>query len=179
LSFLHQDLFQFPQWWWPVERLSCWTFFIVLNADSHCKKFNIKPKRKESAIVGSKTVKIQILRIRFLRQSESIFFVYNEKARGLELYFLKGEYWVIIRFYSSQNFSWIFQPKIGISSYLLVIWQFTLKFIDFLLKISVSWKLENLFEYFPFTFRILKKLFWHACFLGNRHSFLLGYTILI
>jgi hypothetical protein len=30
----------------------------------------------------SKTVKIQILRIRFLKQSESNFFVYNEKDRG-------------------------------------------------------------------------------------------------
>jgi hypothetical protein len=47
-------------------------------------------KRMRNSI--SKTVKIQILRIRFLRQSESIFFVYNEKARGCNWIFLRGKY---------------------------------------------------------------------------------------
>jgi hypothetical protein len=45
-------------------------------------QFQVTPGGKECAIVETKTVKIQILRIRFLRYSESNFFVYEEKLGG-------------------------------------------------------------------------------------------------
>ncbi len=58
------------------------------------KKEKSKTKTYKKIMRNSvlKTVKIQILRIRFLRHYESIFFAYNEKAEGLWLDFLRGEY---------------------------------------------------------------------------------------
>jgi hypothetical protein len=61
LTFLHKDTFD--------------------GEYSHLSSSNssqLKPKRKECAIVESKTVKIQILRIRFLRYSESNSCNYSE-----------------------------------------------------------------------------------------------------
>jgi hypothetical protein len=46
-------------------------------------KDEIKTYKKRMRNSVSKTVKIQILRIRFLRQFESIFLAYNENSRGL------------------------------------------------------------------------------------------------
>jgi hypothetical protein len=50
--------------------------FIAIFIESKTYK-----KRMRNSVL--KTVKIQILRIRFLKQSESISFIYNEKVRGL------------------------------------------------------------------------------------------------
>ncbi len=63
-----------------------WIYFVGKTdknpSNLKSQKFQIKLIRKESTIVESKVVKIQIVRIHFLRHSESNFFVYNEKQGG-------------------------------------------------------------------------------------------------
>jgi hypothetical protein len=71
------------------------------------QKIILKPKRKECAIVESKTVKIQILRIRFLRHFESNFSVYKEKLGGCNCISWEGNigWWSgFIRFQISAEF---------------------------------------------------------------------------
>jgi hypothetical protein len=56
--------------------------------------------------VESKTVKIQIISIRFHWKFESIFSRLHWKLRGLQLYFLSGKYWVMTLFFC-QNFMFL------------------------------------------------------------------------
>jgi hypothetical protein len=120
----------------------------------------------------SKTVKIQILRIRFLRHSESNFYIYNEKTRGLKLDFLSGKYRVIIRIYSSPNFRLIYLLKKRIGLYRILFWQFTLKFINFLIKFYVFWKSTEIFLNISFSpFGSLEKIVLARVFKGQSAFF--------
>ncbi len=61
--------------------------------------------KKECAIVVSKTIKFQILRICFLKNFESSFFVNNELQGGCNFTFQKEKYRVMRRFYSFPNYA--------------------------------------------------------------------------
>ncbi len=86
-------------------------------------------------LVEIKTVKIQSLRIRFLRNSESVSFVYD--GGGCNFLFLEGNIGVWYGFILLQ----ISAEFPCLKENCLLIEHFILKFIDFLAKFSNLWKL--------------------------------------
>ncbi len=63
-----------------LKRIKCAHLGCEVGFNTNAALKTYKKRMRNSV---SKTVKIQILRIRFLKQFESNFFAYNEKARGL------------------------------------------------------------------------------------------------
>ncbi len=110
-------------------------------------------------------IKIQILKIRFLENSKSIFSVSTEKQGGVTVFFLRGKYWVMIRFYSFPNFCWFYQLKMWISSYVHT-FLFIFKFIDFYIKFFFGKIDLNFLQYFLTDFRILRKIWIGTHFYG-------------
>ncbi len=96
----------------------------------------------------TKTVKIKILRIRFLCYSESFFSVYNEKVKGVVTVFLEGEILDDDPVLFFLNFSCIYQLKIR-SSNLHIDWAIYIEIYRFSYDILGFLNIEIRVKSFP------------------------------